>query len=253
MRFPTAITALCAGLLLLAGCPDKKPKYPNCKKDEDCQEGEVCVNQRCMQCAEDTDCAEGEECIDGACIQKEGFCNTDDDCTDGKVCKDNKCVPCESDGDCGPTARCSNGRCLERGKCVEDTDCADDEDCIDGVCQKPSASSTPDTDCTLATVYFDFDSFAIADDARDKLSSTAECIQENPDENVRILGHTDPRGTEEYNIALSEKRAQAAADYLARLGIDPARFRVIPKGETEATGVDEGSWQQDRKAEFEWE
>ena len=91
------------------------------------------------------------------------------------------------------------------------------------------------------------------DELQQLLNRNAECIQKAAGRNVFIAGHTDPRGTEEYNIALSERRAQVVADYLARLGIDPARFRVIPKGETESTGVDDESSNKDRKVVFEWQ
>ncbi len=60
-------------------------------------------------------------------------------------------------------------------------------------------------------------------------------------------------GTDEYNIALSEKRGRSVADFLARLGIDPAKLRVIPKGETEATGTDEDSRSEERRVDFEWQ
>ena len=63
------------------------------------------------------------------------------------------------------------------------------------------------------------------------------------------MGHTDPSGTDEYNIALSERRAQTVADYLARLGIDPARLQVVPKGETEPTWLGDDK---DRRVEFQW-
>jgi peptidoglycan-associated lipoprotein len=70
---------------------------------------------------------------------------------------------------------------------------------------------------------------------------------------VSLISHTDPRGTDEYNIALSDQRGRAVADYLSRLGIDAGRLRVIPKGEGEAIGSNESTWAQDRKVEFQWQ
>ena len=64
-----------------------------------------------------------------------------------------------------------------------------------------------------------------------------------------LFGHTDTSGTEEYNIALSERRAQSVADYLSRLGSDPAKMQVVPKGETEPTGLGDDK---DRRVEFNW-
>jgi len=244
------------GFLLLAtttGCPDKKTQYPACAGDKDCKDGEKCVNKQCLQCATDVDCDEGSTCESGECQRKQGFCESDSDCTDGKICKKNECVSCTSDAECGTTGRCSNGACLERGKCKVDEDCQDDEDCVDGVCQRLGRDKPPEVECKLVTIFFKFDAAELSAEARDALNNNAECIQKAADRNVFIGGHTDPRGTEEYNIALSERRAQSVADYLARLGIDPARFRVVPRGETQSQGVDDSSWQKDRKVTFEWQ
>lgn len=247
------LVVICAAVLM-SGCPDKKPKYPNCAKDKDCKEGEHCVNKQCRQCTTDEHCPDGQSCENNACVAKEGFCNGNGDCPDGQVCKKHQCTACESDGECGAQARCTeDGRCLDRGKCSKNEDCADDEDCVDGVCQHLGRGPSPDVDCDLYTVYFGFDRSAIEEDSKDNLNKSAECIQKASGRGVILEGHTDPRGTDEYNIALSEARAQAVADYLARLGIDPALFRVIPKGETEASGSDESGWSKDRRVEIEWQ
>lgn len=252
-RYAALWLLVASAALLSTGCPDKKTKYPACKADKDCKEGETCVNNQCQQCAVEEDCEVGFMCENGACVAKQGFCDGDADCTDGKVCKQNQCVACEKDLECGPTGRCSNGACLERGTCKVDEDCEDDEDCVDGVCQRIGRDKPPDLACNLVTVYFEFDAASIGDAGRDALNSNAECIQKAVGRQVFIAGHSDPRGTEEYNIALSERRAQSVADYLARLGIDPARFRVIPKGETESSGVDDEGWIRDRRVTFEWQ
>jgi len=102
-------------------------------------------------------------------------------------------------------------------------------------------------------VYFAFDEYSIPDNAKENLQETSNCIQQATDKNVIVEGHTDDRGTPEYNIALSEKRARSVADFLARLGIDPARLRIVPKGETEASGSDEASRAEERRVNFEWQ
>ena len=84
---------------------------------------------------------------------------------------------------------------------------------------------------------------------RDRLDSNQACIEKTTGKNVLVIGHTDSSGTDEYNIALSERRAQTVADYLARLGTDPARMQVVPKGETEPSGEGEDK---DRRVEFMW-
>jgi peptidoglycan-associated lipoprotein len=251
MRLTVLVVACCG--LLFAGCPDKKAKYPSCGKDKDCKKGEFCVNKQCRQCKTSEHCPAGRECKDGACVLKAGSCDTNADCKDGQVCKNHKCTACTDDKQCGPTARCTDdGRCLARGTCTKDEDCQDDEDCIDGQCQKPGATGAI-PDCQLKTIYFGFDRSTIEASSKDDLNSSAECIQQAEGRGVALEGHTDPRGTDEYNIALSETRAQAVADYLARLGIDPARFHVIPKGEAEASGTDDASWNKDRRVEMDWQ
>ncbi len=241
------LMALAAGVV---GCPDKKPKGPTCEKDKDCKEGEKCVNKRCQQCATDDDCTDGKSCKAGACV---GECSVDGDCPNGQLCKESKCVACESDGQCGSDRRCSSGACLDRGACNVDEDCADDEDCIGGKCQRPGRDKPPEISCQLSTVYFGFNAFTVEGEAGTVLEKNAECIKQAPEGRTLFLnGHTDPRGTEEYNVALSEKRANAAADFIARLGIDPARFNVVPKGEGEASGSSEDGWAKDRRVDFEW-
>jgi peptidoglycan-associated lipoprotein len=248
-----ALVAALATLATMTSCGDKTPKYPNCGSDKDCRKGEHCVNRRCQQCASDGHCRKGETCIDGGCVLAPGACSGDADCKDGLACLQNRCVACDEDSQCGPDRRCSNGRCLARGRCSKDDDCSDDEDCVAGVCKRPGRGKPPDVTCKLPPVYFGFDRASLSDESRAALSQVAECVQSAPGHGLLLSGYTDPRGTEEYNVALSEQRARTVADYLARLGIDPARFRVVPKGEALATGTDEAGWSRDRRVEIEWQ
>jgi len=239
--------------VLLTGCPDKKPKFPNCHGDKDCKDGQHCFQQTCSQCSEDSHCKDFETCNGGSCILRDGMCNTTDDCTAGQICEDNKCTACESDAQCGSDSRCSNGACLERGSCQSDEDCADDEDCLDGTCQRPGRSEPPKLSCNLDSIYFGLDEFSIPENSRESLQQTSICIQQGDKQEVLLEGHTDDLGTDEYNIALSEKRGRSVADFLARLGIDPARLHVVPKGESEATATDEDSRSEERRVDFEWQ
>jgi peptidoglycan-associated lipoprotein len=77
-------------------------------------------------------------------------------------------------------------------------------------------------------------------------------MRENGDASVLIQGHCDERGTVEYNLALGEKRAKAARDYLVDLGISADRIRTISYGEERPAnpGHDESAWSQNRRAEF---
>jgi peptidoglycan-associated lipoprotein len=248
-----AAVLVAAGALVLAfgmtGCPDKKPKDPSCKTDKDCKTGLVCADNKCVECGEDSDCPKGKRCSANACVTKPE-CERDDQCALGKVCQAGTCKPCAADNECGPGGSCVAGGCKRATKCAKDDDCADDEDCTNGVCIKGGAAKTPpDNTCPLSTVYFAFDDSSIQASERDRLDANAACIEKTKGKNVYLVGHTDTSGTEEYNIALSERRAQSVADYMARLGSDPARLQVVPKGETEPTSLGDDK---DRRVEFQW-
>jgi peptidoglycan-associated lipoprotein len=84
--------------------------------------------------------------------------------------------------------------------------------------------------CASATVRFDFDSTVLSVDARRDLDVLASCLR-NVETLVRIEGHCDERGTTEYNIALGQRRADAAQRYLVSQGVSPARLRTVSYGE----------------------
>lgn len=99
-------------------------------------------------------------------------------------------------------------------------------------------------------IFFDTDMSNI--DAQDQatLQSQAQWLMANPGVRVTIEGHCDERGTRDYNLALGEKRANAAKNYLASLGIDPSRMSTISYGKERpaALGSDESAWAQNRRA-----
>lgn len=99
-------------------------------------------------------------------------------------------------------------------------------------------------------IYFDTDKSDVDDEDRATLRSQAEWLLRYPQKRVTVEGHCDERGTREYNIALGERRANAAKNYLAALGIDPARISTISYGKERpaATGSDEASWARNRRA-----
>ena len=243
---PKVLVAL-AALALLVACGDKSKK-PGCKGDKDCKNGLVCAANKCVACRDDSQCTKGKKCVANACIVKTQ-CTKDEQCPAGQVCQAGSCKPCASDGECGPGGKCSAGACQKPKKCTKDADCADDEDCTNGVCLKAGQGSNVDAGCPLQTVYFAFDDSSIQASERDRLDQNQKCMEKNKNQSVFLFGHTDTSGTEEYNIALSERRAQSVADYLARLGTDPAKLQVVPKGETEPTGMGDDK---DRRVEFKW-
>lgn len=233
----------------LTGCPSKKPKDGNCKTTKDCKAGQVCFENRCVECGQDSDCESGEQCKDFTCVAK-AQCERDDQCPVGKACLGGQCKSCSSDSDCGSGGTCEAGACKRATACKKDDECADDEDCLEGYCKKPwKASGDSDATCPLATVYFGYDDASIQASERDRLDSNAACIEKSKGKTVLVGGYTDSSGTEEYNIALSERRAQSVADYLARLGVDPAVMQVVPRGETTPSGNGDDK---DRRVEFQW-
>ena len=100
------------------------------------------------------------------------------------------------------------------------------------------------------TVYFGYDSAALDGNSQATLFRQAAFLKGNPSLTVTIEGHCDERGTREYNLALGERRAAAARDYLLAQGIDPARIRVISYGKERpvAAGSSETSWSKNRRA-----
>lgn len=104
----------------------------------------------------------------------------------------------------------------------------------------------------MEDIFFDFDSFAIIPEAQDILSSKAEWLQNNPDISVTIEGHCDERGTIEYNLALGDRRAQSAKDFLINLGIAESRLNTISYGEERPVVSDsnENAWAKNRRAHF---
>jgi peptidoglycan-associated lipoprotein len=105
--------------------------------------------------------------------------------------------------------------------------------------------------CGLSSVYFAFDSSDLNAEARKVLQENAACIQRSKVGSVTITGMTDPRGTEEYNLALGDRRARSAAKYLSSLDLSQKPVSVRSLGEEYASGTDESGWARDRKAEFE--
>jgi len=100
-------------------------------------------------------------------------------------------------------------------------------------------------------LLFDFDSYALRPEAQEHLTSLAASLNEYPESELLIVGHTDSSGEEEYNQALSEDRAEAAGNFLMRGGVLPSRVRTMGLGETEpVTSNDtEDGMQQNRRVE----
>ena len=102
------------------------------------------------------------------------------------------------------------------------------------------------------TVLFDFDSSQLSDYAQKVLDRQAAFLKAQPEARIILGGHADERGTREYNLALGERRAAAARDYLVAKGVNSARVRIISYGKERPTAVgsNEASWRLNRRAEF---
>lgn len=104
----------------------------------------------------------------------------------------------------------------------------------------------------LKDITFDFDSATLSENSRATLKANADWLKANAGARIQVEGHCDERGTAEYNMALGAKRAQAAMDYLATLGVAANRMSTISYGEEIPVCKDksEGCWAQNRRARF---
>ena len=102
----------------------------------------------------------------------------------------------------------------------------------------------------LKDVFYDYDSANLSTEAQSTLDADGKILMDNASVNVQIEGHCDERGTVEYNLALGDRRAQSAKDYLVRYGVPGSRLSTVSYGEERpfATGSDEASWAQNRRA-----
>jgi peptidoglycan-associated lipoprotein len=104
-----------------------------------------------------------------------------------------------------------------------------------------------------AMIHFDLDKANVRSDDMGSLDQKVAILQANPDLRIRVTGHCDERGSDEYNLALGNRRAQAAKQYLVSHGIDASRIETQSYGEERpmVDGHDETAWSQNRRAEFE--
>lgn len=104
----------------------------------------------------------------------------------------------------------------------------------------------------LRMIHFDYDKYFIREDAKPALEDNAVWLKKFSTVKFLIEGHCDERGTEDYNIALGERRAQSTLNYLIALGISPDRMKTISYGKSQPLdfGHDETAWQKNRRAQF---
>ena len=225
--------AAVAGMAVaLSACP---PAYPKCESDTACKEhGEVCVQGQCQQCA-----------VDG-------------NCPANFVCQGNKCVPkpeCTADVQCGDKKKCEFGKCVtdpaaskppEADACAS---CGPNEECRDGACVKRAYDDLED--CKLSPVRFGFNDAVLTPEVRQALDGALDCLKAIKGKIV-LAGHADDRGTEEYNLQLSNRRAAAVKKYLGDLGVPAGKMDTVGFGENKPVteGQDEASWSANRRVEL---
>jgi peptidoglycan-associated lipoprotein len=110
----------------------------------------------------------------------------------------------------------------------------------------------PPPPLTLTTIHFDFDKFNLRPDARDIMAQNADAMSKHAGAVIKIEGHCDERGSEAYNMALGEKRASTARDYLTNYGVAKDKITVISYGKSRPVdnGHDESAWAKNRRADF---
>ena len=116
----------------------------------------------------------------------------------------------------------------------------------------PEPKLTLEKGTALGTIFFDFDKYDIKTEAEEVLNYNAKLMTENSDVRIQVEGHCDERGTIEYNMALGERRAKAAKDFLVNYGISASRISTISYGEERPadSGHDEEAWAKNRRDEF---
>ncbi len=135
------------------------------------------------------------------------------------------------------------------GSCARDLDCADGQICLDGRCADISSNLAA---CTSVRVHFAFNQSDIDSADRDGLERAARCLKADRSLHIGIAGNADERGTEEYNLALGDRRAHAVAAYLRSLGASDAQLQTVSYGKERplCTEHDESCWAQNRRADL---
>lgn len=254
-HLPAAFLWLCAAL---CACTPKL-SYPECHTDPDCApHGQVCVTGFCKQCRADDQCKAGEQCLSGGCAQKPE-CAADRDCAAGLRCQQQKCAPecaeATAATDCGKGRFCRAGRCAADEECVADADCGEGKACVEGLCKAPPVKASLRTDlgdCSVTAAFFGYDDAALDARARESLELSWTCLRRQGFRRLTLAGHTDERGTTEYNLALGSRRAEAVRKYLTGLGAEARALRTVSFGKEKPVdpASTEAAWAKNRRVEL---
>jgi peptidoglycan-associated lipoprotein len=133
--------------------------------------------------------------------------------------------------------------------CSRDLDCKDGQLCIRNAC----VDITPGlAECNNVRVHFPFNSSEIDDSDKAGLDRAARCLKAEQAMHVTVAGNADERGTQEYNLALGDRRARAVADYLKALGASDAQLKTLSYGKEQplCNEHDEACWARNRRADL---
>lgn len=116
----------------------------------------------------------------------------------------------------------------------------------------PAPAPAPVKVAELSDIFFDFDRSTIKSESEAQLKENAEWMSDNSGKNLVLEGHCDERGTSEYNMALGERRAQSAKQFLMSIGVEPSRMTTISYGEEKPfdPGHNEAAWAKNRRVHF---
>lgn len=120
---------------------------------------------------------------------------------------------------------------------------------------KPAPAPAPVAELSpldFGPIYYELDSATLRSDSREMLERAAEALRKRPEARVTISGHTCELGTTEYNLALGQRRAASAREYMVRLGVEPERIGLVSYGEERPAeqGTGESVWSKNRRSEF---
>lgn len=247
-----SLAALTFALVLAAlqtACGGCGPSYPDCDNDKHCtSHDEVCVDGKCKECRADAQCVAKNACMScqgNECVRRPGCCRSDVDCPNGKcnmAGETGTCGPqCVNNSDCGDGESCVNGRCTAQTGCTSDSQCPSGLVCKGGECTSA---------CELATIYFDFNEHAIRLDQEGAVAKNADCLKGGAQSSVYVEGHCDERGSDEYNLALGQRRAGSVSRQYNALGVKNLG-RDVSFGEEKpvCSEPSESCWRKNRRAE----
>jgi peptidoglycan-associated lipoprotein len=120
--------------------------------------------------------------------------------------------------------------------------------------KEPGQGIEPETQPSskFSAIYFDFDKYSLRDDAKADLKKNIDVMKQDQNIKITVEGHCDERGTVEYNLALGERRAKSARDYMVNMGVKANRVSTISYGKERPKefGHDEDAWAKNRRDEF---